>query len=88
MVEVVNLWHRPKIPYWLIRQTRTAKLTQPSTQQEEMAQTQTNQQSAAAKAIQNQSWWDSTNAFSWFGELKIDDEEDDARNLKALSLGN
>jgi hypothetical protein len=36
------------------------------------------------RAIQNQSSWESINAFSLCGELQIDDEEDDAWNLKAL----
>jgi hypothetical protein len=30
------------------------------------------------------SWWESTNAFSLFVELKIDDTEDDALDLKAM----
>jgi hypothetical protein len=68
----------------LAHSTNTNKQVESTTQQEETQQTQTNQQSTAAEAIKNQSWWDSTNAFSLFGELQIDDEEDDARDLKAF----
>jgi DNA-nicking Smr family endonuclease len=39
----------------------------------------------ASDAIRNQSWWESTNAFSLFGELRIDEDDEVPWNARAMA---